>query len=92
MIILLAYVLFYCLVIILYSLLLLLLCVAGVRCKQGEFPDEWLDWLNENLMRGVEAGKIVGILASKVFTELSIMLDNHIDLSTVLICNIYTST
>ena len=53
-------------VIILYSLLLLLLCVAGVRCKQGEFPDEWLDWLNENLMRGVEAGKIVGILASKV--------------------------
>ena len=41
-------------------------CVAGVRCKQGEFPDEWLDWLNENLMRGVEAGKIVGILASKV--------------------------
>jgi ankyrin repeat protein len=38
-----------------------------VRCKEGEFPDEWLEWLNENLLRGVDAGKIVGILASKGF-------------------------
>lgn len=38
-----------------------------MRCKEGEFPEEWLEWLNENLMRGVDPGKIVGILASKGF-------------------------
>lgn len=39
----------------------------GVRCKEGEFPDEWLEWLNENLLRGVDPGKLVSILASKGF-------------------------
>jgi ankyrin repeat protein len=40
---------------------------AGVRCKEGEFPEEWLEWLNDNLLRGVDPGKVVGILASKGF-------------------------
>ncbi|KAJ1430655.1 hypothetical protein B484DRAFT_49632 [Ochromonadaceae sp. CCMP2298] len=41
--------------------------MPGVRCKPGEFPEEWLQWLDENLLRGVDPGKAVGILASKGF-------------------------
>jgi hypothetical protein len=39
----------------------------GVRYPPGEIPEDWLKWVDDNLLRGVEAGKIVSILASKGF-------------------------
>jgi len=41
--------------------------MPGVRFKEGEFPDEWITWVDENLLRGVDPNTIVGILASKGF-------------------------
>lgn len=41
--------------------------IAGVRFKEGEFSAEWLEWIDDNLLRGVDPGKIVAILASKGF-------------------------
>jgi len=41
--------------------------MLGIRFKPGEFPDEWMEWLNENLLRGVDVGKLASILASKGF-------------------------
>lgn len=41
--------------------------MPGVKFQPGEFPDEWLEWVDENLLRGVDASKIVSILASKGF-------------------------
>ncbi len=40
---------------------------TGVKFKEGDFSDEWFQWIDENLLRGVDPGKIVSILASKGF-------------------------
>jgi ankyrin repeat protein len=41
--------------------------MPGLRYKPGEFPEEWLQWVDDNLLRGVDPGKVVSILASKGF-------------------------
>lgn len=41
--------------------------MPGVKFPPGEFPDDWLEWVDENLLRGVDAAKIVSILCSKGF-------------------------
>lgn len=41
--------------------------MPGVKYPPGEFPEEWLKWVEENMLRGVDPGKIVGILSSKGF-------------------------
>ena len=41
--------------------------MPGVRCKPGEFPEDWMQWIDDNLLRGVDSGKIVAILSSKGF-------------------------
>jgi ankyrin repeat protein len=38
-----------------------------MKYPPGEFPDDWLQWVDDNLLRGVEPGRIVSILASKGF-------------------------
>lgn len=38
-----------------------------MKYPPGEFPDDWLEWVDENLLRGVEASRIVSILSSKGF-------------------------
>jgi hypothetical protein len=41
--------------------------MPGIKFKPGEIPEEWLKWVDDNLLRGVDPGKIVSILASKGF-------------------------
>lgn len=41
--------------------------MPGVHSAEGEFPDEWLTWVDENLQRGVDPSKIVAILFGKGF-------------------------
>lgn len=41
--------------------------MPGIKFLPGEFPEEWLKWVDDNLLRGVDPGKIVSILASKGF-------------------------
>jgi ankyrin repeat protein len=41
--------------------------LKGIKYNPGEFPEEWLKWVDDNLLRGVEPGRIVSILASKGF-------------------------
>lgn len=41
--------------------------MPGVHSVEGEFPEEWITWMDENLARGVDPNTIVSILASKGF-------------------------
>lgn len=41
--------------------------ILGVKYKEGEIPDDWMEWINENLARGVEPAVIVRILSTKGF-------------------------
>ena len=41
--------------------------MPGVKYKEGDFPEDWLEWIDENMLRGVDAGKVVSILATKGF-------------------------
>lgn len=41
--------------------------MPGVRYKHGIFPEEWIEWVDDNLLRGVSASSIVSILAAKGF-------------------------
>lgn len=41
--------------------------MPGVKFAPGEFSEEWYQWIDDNLLRGVEPGKIVAILSSKGF-------------------------
>ena len=41
--------------------------IPGIRYKEGELPDEWLSWANENIIRGVECAAVLHILVSKGF-------------------------
>ena len=41
--------------------------MPGVKYKDGEFPDEWLGWTDENLSRGVSPYTVLSILTAKGF-------------------------
>lgn len=41
--------------------------MPGIKFKEGEFPEDWLRWIDDNLARGVEPSTIASILASKGF-------------------------
>lgn len=41
--------------------------MPGVKYKEGEFPDEWIKWTDENLLRGVSPFTILSILTTKGF-------------------------
>jgi hypothetical protein len=38
-----------------------------VKFAEGDFSDEWLEWIDDNLSRGVDASAIVRVLSSKGF-------------------------
>lgn len=41
--------------------------MPGVQYPEGEFPEEWVMWVDENLTRGVSASQIMDILVRKGF-------------------------
>ena len=41
--------------------------MPGVQFPEGEFPEEWVQWVDENLTRGVSASQIMDILVRKGF-------------------------
>lgn len=41
--------------------------IPGIKYKEGELPDEWLAWADENINRGVECAAVLHILVSKGF-------------------------
>jgi hypothetical protein len=41
--------------------------MPGVEFAEGDFPEEWVHWVDENLMRGVSASQIMDILVRKGF-------------------------
>lgn len=49
------------------ALLKLCTIMPGIRYNIGEFPEEWLDWVDNNLARGVAPATITSILGSKGF-------------------------
>lgn len=41
--------------------------MPGTMYMEGVFPDEWVQWIDDNLLRGVDPLKIISILAMKGF-------------------------
>jgi len=41
--------------------------MKGAKYVEGDFSDDWIHWVNTNLLRGVDAGVIVDILTKKGF-------------------------
>jgi uncharacterized NAD-dependent epimerase/dehydratase family protein len=41
--------------------------IPGIKYKEGELPEEWLIWANENICRGVQCAAVLHILVSKGF-------------------------
>jgi hypothetical protein len=41
--------------------------MPGIKYAHGVIPDEWVEWIDENLLRGVETENILHILVTKGF-------------------------
>lgn len=41
--------------------------MPGTKYHEGTFPEDWIQWIDDNLMRGVDPTKIMEILATKGF-------------------------